>query len=274
MNTMKNFLLCSALLGLMAWSGCKKEPCTVPTNPDCVNYCFDPTDPWCDGYDSCTAETPVSADFRIIENGSYGPIDLLDTVYYDTVSNTSLITEAIHENSDWSYTWQIGAQRYYDLRTALEYGAAPERTPIPLTLMVEGPPHTDCFPDDDGRDTLTRYVIIDRTLPDTVLFAGYRNGDVSDSLNIMVFMDKEYGRRRYAGLTDSCYGEISNGARTRRNFIYKDASTGCNSGILNLTLDPEKTGDFGKVKGTYSYMEDIYDPDSRLYFRFDGRRIR
>lgn len=141
---------------------------------------------------------------------------------------------------------------------------------------MEGPPNLNCFPDDDGRDTVTRYVVIDRTIPDTIIYAGYRDGDVEDSLNIMFYWDFQQGagRRKFSGLTDSCDARISGGARTWRKRIIMDSSIGYNVGNINLTLDPEKEGDFTRVSAECSYLQDTADPDSRLYFRFDGRRIR
>jgi hypothetical protein len=61
---MRQILLLSALLGLLVWSGCKREDCTNPTNPDCSNYCFDPTDLDCDGYDPGLAQRQVSAQWH------------------------------------------------------------------------------------------------------------------------------------------------------------------------------------------------------------------
>jgi len=50
---MKNLLLFTALLSLLAWSGCKR--------------CDDPTDPECENYDPCYVANPLSPDFSIEE---------------------------------------------------------------------------------------------------------------------------------------------------------------------------------------------------------------
>ena len=270
----KTLLYAMGLIFMIALttSGCKK--CDDPTDPECPNYCVDETDPACPNYDPCWDQTEVSAEFRIIENGSYSSITLVDTVYFDTVYARNLVTEPIQEHADWTYTWKIGAETYTEKTTSLDYSTAPQLQKIPITLIVEGPPNSSCFANDDGRDTITRFVVLDRRYPDTLVYAGYRDGDVTDSLTISVYMDYVRGRRRFAGLTDSCDTEIDIAARTWRKFEAKDASIGCNAGVINLTCDPEKKGDFDRVSGQYSYLEDNNESEGRLYFRFDGRQIR
>ena len=103
---MRNLLLLTALLGLLAWSGCKK-PCEDPTDPECVNYCFDPTDPDCDGYDPCWDAQVVKADFEMaevmgefyIDNPLYVPTDT-------SLANKFVRFRALQEADE--YEWRIG----------------------------------------------------------------------------------------------------------------------------------------------------------------------
>jgi len=284
MNTMKNFLLCSALLGLMAWSGCKKEPCTVPTNPDCVNYCFDPTDPDCDGYDPCTAETPVSAEFRIIENGSFGPMELYDTMYFDTFYTGDLITEAIHQHPDWSYQWRIGSGAYEGVSTALDYRSAGYGEAITMTLMVEGPPNIRCFPDDDGRDTVTKIVYRGDPWESKVYgsYHGYLNGNPDDTITISLLFfpelmnDPDQFATPAINLKRGCSWRWENGVGTARKLKFSNGgNVMCDNPRGLLTLDPEKTADFDQVLIEYSLWDREAGPDlnNRKNFRFEGRRV-
>ncbi|MEL7065750.1 MAG: hypothetical protein AAFP00_18560, partial [Bacteroidota bacterium] len=87
------------------------KPCDDWTDPDCPNYCVDETNPLCPNYDACLIQTPVSADFLMLER-SIGADPITDTIYYDTVLSSSIITQATHIHEDWTYKWEIGAGEY------------------------------------------------------------------------------------------------------------------------------------------------------------------
>jgi len=272
MNTMKNFLLCSALLGLMAWSGCKKEPCTDPTNPECVNYCFDPTDPDCDGYDPCTAQTPVSAEFRIIEDGSYGLREHYDTVYYDTVASIRLIHEAVHVHPDWTYTWQIGTGRYDGPNLNLTYTNAPKDQPIYITLFVEGPPNFSCFPMDDGRDTLVRKVVFTIDPFFASLFHGYLNGNPEDTITLGWIKNPNPLLITSYNFKRGCFTSSVILTQTKRSTgFYPTATNHCDRPRGRMVRDPHKTGDWEKVRAEY-----ILTPpgEDTLQMVFEGRRVK
>ena len=259
-------------------SGCKK--CDDPTDPECPNYCVDETNPECPNYDPCWDQTPVSADFRLIENGSNGLIKLSDTLYpgYDSVRRFYVITDAIHKKPDWKYTWVIGAGTYDSQQTALDYVDAPKGVPIGVTLMVEGPPNTTCFPYDDGRDTATQFFYRERHANvDTTEYAGYRDGNLQDSIRILFYYDYAQGTGRLAGFFEGCDAPIGAGAGTYKTTIRLDGSTGCNLLRATLVHDPDRTGDFKKVRCTYSYVVDMsQDPSNyvRTSHVFEGRLVR
>jgi hypothetical protein len=277
---MKHVLFVFAALGLLALSGCKK-PCEDPTDPECVNYCFDPTDPACDGYDPCTAETPVSADFRIIENGSYGPMEIYDTMYFDTFFVRNLITEAIHQHPDWKYQWKIGSGEYDGVSTGLDYSSAGYGEAINMTLMVEGPPNTGCFPNDDGRDTVTRvvyrmngYQSADRH--PLGMYHGYLNDTPEDTSTLGFNWYQASGRFQVdmVNFYRGCSSPPRNTASTTRKYLFTSGgSLNCASPGGLLILDPGKTGDFDSVRIEYSIRDySTPDPDDREHFIFQGRR--
>ncbi len=136
-------------------------------NDDDVAPCTDPTDSNCPNYDPCFGLGEVSADFFIyeaIDTGQgeftspeaydirkiYWPIEYYDT---DQVLTFGAYFEAKIEDAD-RYEWHIGSEiitsrSFY--RQDFPLGAS-----IPVTLIVEKKPNLNCFPYDDGRDTLTR----------------------------------------------------------------------------------------------------------------------
>jgi hypothetical protein len=136
MNNMKiiNFLVGISVL-VFILNSCGKEPVENPC--EC-------------------GQKPVSANFTIMEkyyvdqflNDVYTPYDT-DTVFSNYVQFKALEDDAI-------YTWQIGIETL-DTKD-VERSGFPKGQLIPITLIVEKIPDNDCFPDDDGRDTLTRYL--------------------------------------------------------------------------------------------------------------------
>ena len=142
-------------------AGCKK--CDDYTNPECPNYCIDETDPNCPNYNPCLEEHAVSAAFKMGQDFPPGRNDSLTWRFLDadTVSGWRVRFEALEEAA--TYEWQIGAGTYTDQVFTLFFDEVQQNNPgatIPITLIVQKTPNNECFPDDDGIDTLTRYLTI------------------------------------------------------------------------------------------------------------------
>ncbi|MDX2284339.1 MAG: hypothetical protein NW241_09260 [Bacteroidia bacterium] len=279
---MKPYLLLPALLLLAA---CK--PCDDPANPECPNYCADETNPKCPNYDPCKAETPVSAEFRIIESDRSGFLQVLDTMYYDTFYTPDLITEAIHQHDDWTYRWIIGAGEYEGKSTALDYSPAIYGAPVQMTLIVEGPPNTACFPEDDGRDTVTRVIYKrSRSIENIKIlgtYHGYLNGNPADTITIgfLFFPDLVNSQDEHAykaiNLKRGCSWGWGDQALSYRKMRFSNGgSVMCDNPRGLLVLDPAKTGDFDSVRIDYSLMDRSVpaSQDKRLNFVFQGRRVQ
>jgi hypothetical protein len=127
--------------------------------------CVDETNPECDNYDPCWDKKPVTADFYMYENH-----EGLDTSkgweYYDTdtLLGQSVLLVAKEERelywSEVTYTWIIGAETITGKdKKVITRNTFPSNTQIPVTLIVSKKPHLDCFPEDDGIDTVTRYMV-------------------------------------------------------------------------------------------------------------------
>jgi hypothetical protein len=230
-------------------------------------------------------EGPVNADFRIIERARGHLVHVLDTMYYDTFYTADLITEAIHQREDWTYRWIIGAGEYDDPSTALDYRSVNYGDAVEMTLIVEGPTNTACFPDDDGRDTVTK--VIHRYLPSinetSVLgtYHGYLNGDVADTVTISFLFfpdlvnDPDQFANRAINLKRGCSWHFYGASTYRKLHFDIGGSVMCDNPRGLLVLDPEKTGDFDSVRIDYSLMDRSAGANSgdRLNFVFEGRRV-
>ncbi|HHB77964.1 MAG TPA: hypothetical protein ENK85_01870, partial [Saprospiraceae bacterium] len=125
----------------------------------------------CKDPDPCEEATEVTADFTIMENGY--PNNLsggLDTLFKpfdtDTVRRTRIIFSALEEDAE--YTWIIGAETLHT--RVVQRSGFPKGETIPITLIVKKTPNAMCFPNDDGIDTLVRYMHV---LPDSIPPRGY-----------------------------------------------------------------------------------------------------
>lgn len=248
------------------------RPCDDPTDPECPNYCVDATNPACPNYDPCTAQTPVSADFRIIENGSWGFMQLFDTVYYDTVRSTNLTSQALHLHDDWTYTWSIGSESYEGPQCSLDYSNAPKGVPVSITLLVEGPPNTACFPNDDGRDTVSRQVVFKNDTFFHSLFHGYLNGDPTDTITLGFYRKEPFlgamvNFKRGCEETSGSYSSTS----TFRSVRFYGSDNRCDNPSGRMVRDPDKVGDFEKVRCEYTLTPPDSDPIPML---FEGRPVR
>jgi hypothetical protein len=141
---MKNKYICLLLLVLAIGLGgqCKKK-------------CYDPTNPQCEDYDPCYGKKKVSAQFTIQEavaNRSE------QWKYYDTdtIFTDGASFAALEENAQ--YEWHIGADVLSTKKvTRTQF---PRGQTIPITLIVTKAPDKSCFPNDRGRDSVTRWMYI------------------------------------------------------------------------------------------------------------------
>ncbi|MDX2246423.1 MAG: hypothetical protein SF052_06595 [Bacteroidia bacterium] len=267
------------LTGLL--TGCK---CDDPTNPECPNYCGDETNPECPNYNPCWDQLPISADFRIIESASYAFVSILDTVYFDTLRTRDLIFDAKYPEEGRKFTWYVGSEQYETAQLYLDFRTAPTEVPIPITLVLETAPHPSCFPDSEGKDTLTRSIVLtNRSRFDfrhaPIHYHGYLNGNINDTITLKFYQID------YPGLpSESFYLNFKRGCvitslgdralTTRIRRFDASGTADCDGPKGEIRLDPDKTGDFRKVKITYS----LWDRSApgftvRIPMLFEGRQL-
>ncbi len=132
-----------AMLLAMAASGCDR--CDDPTNPECRNY------------DPCLVQGAVSAEFEMFENG-FGWPEQLPVVGQINSCNTLVLTAS--QDLD-SYEWLIGLEPTPRLgRTVTVTFECTPFNRIAIRLIVKGQPNLACDPNDDGIDTVIKYVAV------------------------------------------------------------------------------------------------------------------
>jgi len=114
------------------------------------NCCDEPIKP-----DPCSGKSPVSADFMIYELPPLGFPEYWTPFDCDTVIPSNIVYFTAYEENA-SYEWEIGSEKIYEKsfnRTGFPGGAK-----IPVKLIVKKETDKNCFPDDDGCDTVVRYL--------------------------------------------------------------------------------------------------------------------
>jgi hypothetical protein len=154
--------------GLLLLESCKK-PTVDPPKVDC----YDPSNPNCVNYDPCYVVEEVSADFDILER--LGPVppwsDSFSIVH--EVAGFNLIKFKAHQQNLKKYTWYIGSEVVTDSNEVSRIFKRNNNPPggpwldpgteISITLIVESTPNLECFPDDDGIDTITKtFTVVDQ----------------------------------------------------------------------------------------------------------------
>ena len=125
-------------------SSCCKDKCQDPSNPECSNY------------NPCYGKAEVSAAFEIYDKPQGARINEfidwnyaidVDTIYSNKATFTALEKDA-------QYEWQIGTEIYTTQSVSLS--DFPNQTNVEVKLIVSKTPNKQCFPNDDGKDTVTR----------------------------------------------------------------------------------------------------------------------
>ncbi|MDX2284340.1 MAG: hypothetical protein NW241_09265 [Bacteroidia bacterium] len=152
---MKPYLLLLPALLLLA--ACK--PCDDPANPECPNYCVDETNPKCPNYDPCWDQLEVSAAFVMEEEvGSFAYVDTLYYLATDTALEGNHVWFRALQEAE-RYEWKIGTDsRIFNKREFALFFRDPAE--VQVTLAVQRTPNTQCYPGDNGLDTVRRRLVI------------------------------------------------------------------------------------------------------------------
>jgi hypothetical protein len=163
------FIITCLGIVLMAES-CKKE-CQDKSNPDCENY------------DPCYGKAKTSADFTISEVVS-GFANETDEVF-----RMSYVQFEAKQDFD-SYQWVIGnhPDTFRTKKCGLQ--SFPEGETITVRLIGKKQPNTQCFPDDDGIDTVIkkfRVSAADSLIPILGEYEGYYDAYPNQKVTVKIF---------------------------------------------------------------------------------------
>lgn len=104
----------------------------------------------------CECANEVSAAFSIDEmSGPY----IEDALYTETdtaYTKKNVRFKAVEKNAD--YTWYIGAEVIHDSVVYRYFDETLNGQTIPITLVIHKNPNSICFPNDDGYDSITKYI--------------------------------------------------------------------------------------------------------------------
>lgn len=253
MNKQVFFYLFAALLIWLLASGCR---CDDPRNPECRNF------------DPCLLQTEVSAAFEMNEiittsGGDRWPLK----VSTGKVHIHRTLELVALDSGEVSHQWIIGTDprvrtEQQELLTFGNYTGM-----IEITHIVTGPPRLDCFPGDDGRDTVRQWVEVIPFGEDMPYFGTFRGTNLhqpDQPFSIQVYYvplnSNQYPDMAVSNLPAGCeylsnirYGAngflIMGGAGARSDFI---DCWGINAGLAQLSAN----GDSLEIHYRYD------DPDS------------
>jgi hypothetical protein len=220
--------------------------------------------------DPCAGATPVKASFTIYEVVGAAKV-ATDTVVFGPVLFSA------DERYD-SYEWRIGTDSrvWSDSSFGLAFWQrdADEGVPIPVQFVGRRAPQTDCFPNDDGVDTIVRYLVPVSLYNSPILgsYRGYRTDDTTDVYEVDIFWknrDALVVRNINKGCRDSANQEYAltvkeMGAKSISiNGVARYDGRGCKNPFGTLILHND-----GRLVANY-----VYDKD-RKQATFIGRKVQ
>lgn len=131
-------------LFMLLFVACCKDDCYEPTNPDCENY------------DPCYDKSLPSAQF-IIEQIEINEKSKLVWIADSTFSGSDIRFRSELKDSKYTHTWYVGTEIFYGYETpsrSFQNVARPQK--ISVSHVIEYTPDLQCFPNDDGKDSVSQ----------------------------------------------------------------------------------------------------------------------
>lgn len=138
----------------------------------------------------CSCAHEVSADFTMEEivAGSFPESyenfwTFTDTTFSEkTVRFTALETGA-------TYKWYMGSEIVNQKQLKRYFSTAFSNQVLPITLVVKKKPNKICFPNDDGYDSITKFLSVKSDLSETVFLEGlfrFYSPELKDSFDVQI----------------------------------------------------------------------------------------
>ena len=136
----------TALAALALFTTCCKDDCLDPTNPDCDNY------------DPCYGKTLPSAKFNI-EYQNWDSIQDKVVWFIDSgqFAGAWMRFSSDYTDSKYKHTWYVGSEVFTQPTTPMrDFSKQPRPQTITISHVIEYVPDLQCFPDDDGKDSVAQ----------------------------------------------------------------------------------------------------------------------
>lgn len=246
-------LLLVSVCILNGLSSCKKEKCHDPSNKDCDNY------------DPCYGVKPVIAEIKLSQRAAPSVQGELGKLYLDEQDifpQAQIKFDTPLEGAN--YTWIIGSEILTSKSFERHFFSTPFGT-YSVKLIVEKDPNKNCYPMDDGKDTLikTFEIVPICQLQSIGIYKGKWEGISGDSalISFRTFYDGtftdscSFGLNRYTNLQnkqDTLYGGHTIIANTE--IVNYDPGS-LSIGNLNLKINPvDKSVVIDYYIGTKHYL--------------------
>ncbi|MGV3597098.1 MAG: hypothetical protein ACO1PI_04470 [Bacteroidota bacterium] len=257
------FLFVVVLIGYLIFfnTSCKKEKCQDPTNPECENY------------DPCNGEKPVMAEIVLSQRAEPSSSGVLGKLYLneggDVFPRMQIRFHCPLEGA--KYTWTLGAETITEQTFERNFFTVPYGV-YTVKLIVEKTPNTNCYPSDDGFDTVIKtFEIVPVCELETIgTFKGKWDGVPQSDSSVITF--RSY---RDASYSDSCsFGlPVFTNLQNKRDTLYGAYTYISNKEVVNY--HPGHLG-IGNLNLNVNPLTKVVVLDYYIgttHFLFKGRKI-
>ncbi|HHB79806.1 MAG TPA: hypothetical protein ENK85_11290 [Saprospiraceae bacterium] len=185
----------------------------------------------------------------------------------DTIRMLRVAFTALEEDA--KYTWKIGSETLHTQTVVRSH--FPVHEVVPITLIVEKEPNSLCFPDDDGIDTLTRFLYTVKPSYDSIFFDdfhGYLEGNPQDTFTVSIREKILLGDSFFyiKNLERDCESSLRFTGFAYRQMLFDGESVSCNrpKGQARISTD-----NVNEITITYTFG---YGEDKDKSFVFKGVR--
>ncbi len=232
----------------------------------------------------CIEET--SADFLMEE--TVGPIGVSWTKYTNTDSifaGKTVRFSALSDDAD--YTWYIGSEVLHTKTVGRSFPDNLLGQTLPITLVVKKNPNSMCFPNDDGYDSIVKYLTVAQLnlynfLDTTFLEGTYRVAPINSMDSFDMIIDyRNYGSvgqnrkidiYNYDGQGSNCTNRIHREEINFRQFWTSQSTSVTQCDYLEGTFHLRLDGVFETDYTTGGYENGVYNTTLNKH-KYIGRKL-
>ena len=187
MKKFNTYLLITVFLATATFFACKKD------QPD-MRQAEDP----------CKCASEVSAEFDILEQHNMATDLIAKTEYI--LHNKYGVFRAKEEDAE--YTWYLGSEVLHEKEISRRFNEEWAGSTIPITLVVKKEPNNICFPNDNGYDSITKYMKVIHKCDTNILEGDFRVARVNttDSFDIRLNFREVYAAPDVPSTSGLCRG--------------------------------------------------------------------